>query len=184
MILARFWEWWATWERKWRWFPRWQGHRTTPKRKTEQKPINQKEKEKGQKPGCYKPSPLKEISSSRLGAQRTSMSWGHRFQLGYPCSFIYCSPKNFITSTYLVVGWFASPFSKFWWVFAHTPNPFADIDSFISAVISNEYEYKFSFGHENLFTSAMRLLQINAGLLVSINAGINHGHLLTESDCS
>ena len=34
-------------------FPRWQGHRTTPKRKTEQKPNKSKEKEKGQNPGCY-----------------------------------------------------------------------------------------------------------------------------------
>jgi len=32
----------------------WQGHRTTPKRKIEQKPIKLKEKEKGQKLGCYK----------------------------------------------------------------------------------------------------------------------------------
>ena len=54
----------------------------------------------------------------------------------------------------------------------------------ISAVISNGSEHKFSFGHENLFTSAMGLLQINAGLLVSINAENCPGHLLTGSDCS
>lgn len=65
--LSRLWEWWATWEGEWGWFPRWQDHRTTPKRKTEQKPNKSKEKEKGQKPGCYNPSPLKEITSSRFG---------------------------------------------------------------------------------------------------------------------
>jgi len=54
----------------------------------------------------------------------------------------------------------------------------------ISAVGSNGSEHKFSFGHENLFTSAMRLLQINAGLLGSINAENYDGPLLTESDCS
>ena len=54
----------------------------------------------------------------------------------------------------------------------------------IPMVISNGSEHKFSFGHENLFTSVMGLLQINAGLLVSINAENYHGHLLMESDCS
>ena len=51
-----------------------------------------------------------------------------------------------------------------------SPNLFVDMNFLISTVISNGSEYKFSFGHENLFTSVMGLLQINAGLLVSINA--------------
>ena len=42
----------------------------------------------------------------------------------------------------------------------------------------------FSFGQENLLASVMWLLQINAGLLVSINAENYHGHLLMQSDCS
>ena len=45
----------------------------------------------------------------------------------------------------------------------------------IPVVISNGFEHKFSFGHENLFTSIMGLLQINARLLGSINTK-NHGH--------
>ena len=170
MILARFWEWWATWERKWRWFPRWQGHRTTPKRKTEQKPNKSKEKEKGQNPGCYKPSPLKEISSSRFGCSGNKYDLRTPFPTRVSISFIYCSLKNF--------RWFCLPnsgvvcftFPKFWQVFAHIPNLFVDVNSLISAVVSNGSEHKFFFCHENLNTSVMGLLQINAGLLVSINA--------------
>ena len=51
-------------------------------------------------------------------------------------------------------------------------------------MISNGSEHKFSFGHENLFTSVMGLLQINACFLASINAENYHGHLLMQSDCS
>ena len=145
MILARFWELWATWAGKRGWFPRWQGHRTTPKRKTEQKPIKLKEKEKGQNPGCYNSYPLKEISSSRFSCS------GNKYDLRIPFPtrvsfFLYLLfPKNFGWSTYLALGWLASPFPKFWRIFAHTPNPFADVDSFISMVISNGSEHKFPF---------------------------------------
>ena len=110
MILARFWEWWATREDKKWWSPRWQGHRTTPKRKTKQKPIKLKEKGKAKKPGCYKPCPLKEISSSRFGCS------GNKYDLRTPfptrVSFFLCLlfPQEFRWSTYLALGWFASPF--------------------------------------------------------------------------
>ena len=150
MILARFWEWWATWEEKWGWFPRWQGHRTTPKRKTEQKPIKLKEKEKGQNPGCYNSYPLKEISSSRFSCS------GNKYDLRTPFParvsfFLYLLfPQEFQMINLPWSGWFASPFPKFWRVLAHTPNPFANVDSSISAVISTESEHKLFFGHENL----------------------------------
>ena len=57
---------------------------------------------------------------------------------------------------------------------SHTKS-FADDDSLIFAVIYNGYDHKFSFGHENLFTSAMGFAQTNACLPGSINAE-NHGH--------
>ena len=47
---------------------------------------------------------------------------------------------------------------------------FTHVNFLKSAVISNGSEPKFSFGHQNLFTSVMGLLQINASLLGSINA--------------
>ena len=153
MILARFWERWATWEEKWGWFARWQGHRTTLKRKTEQKPNKSKEKERAKIQAVTNLPPLKKSRPRDLVAQGTSMTWGHHLQLGYPLSFIYCSPKNFRWSTYLALGWLVSPFPKSWWVFAHIPLPFADVNFLISAVISNGSEHKFAFGHENLFTS-------------------------------
>ena len=156
MILAKFLGWWATWERKWRWFPRWQGHRTTPKRKTEQKPINQKEKEKGQNPGCYNSYPLKEISSSRFSCS------GNKYDLRIPFPtrvsfFLYLLfPREFQMINLPCSG---VAFPKFWWVFAHIPNPFADVDFLISAVMSDGSDHKFPFGHENLFISVMGLLQ-------------------------
>ena len=50
-------------------------------------------------------------------------------------------------------------------------------------MISKGSEHKFSFGHENLFTSAMGFAQTNACLPGSINAE-NHGHFLMGFDCS
>ena len=44
-----------------------QDHKAMEKGKLKQKPQKNKRKRKGQKSGCYKPYPLKEISSSRFG---------------------------------------------------------------------------------------------------------------------
>ena len=169
--LGTFIEWWATWERKWRWFPRWQDHRTTPKRKKQSRNQYIKKKKKRAKIQAVTTlTPLKKSRPRDLVALGTSMSWGYRFQLGHPFSFIYCSPKNFRWSTYLDLGWLASPFPWFGRVFAHIPIPFYWRWFSILVVISNGAEHKSSFGPKNLFTSVMGLLQINAGLLVSINA--------------
>ena len=121
MILARFWEWWATWEEEWGWFPRWQGHRTTPKEK-QSKPTKSEEKEKGQNPGCYKPSPLKEISSSRFGCS------GNKYDLRTPFPtrvsfFLYLLfPQEFQMINLPWSGVACFTFPKFWQVFAHIPN--------------------------------------------------------------
>ena len=45
------------------------------KRKLRQKPRKNKRKRKGQKSGCDKPSPLKEISSSRFGCSRNKYEY-------------------------------------------------------------------------------------------------------------
>ena len=110
MILARSWEWWATWEEEWGWFPRWQGHRITPKEKQSKNQINPKKKKRAKIHAVTNLPPLKKICPRDLVAQGTSMTWGHRFQLGYPFSFSYCSPRNFKWLTYLALGRFASPF--------------------------------------------------------------------------
>ena len=170
MILARFWEWWATWEGEWGWFPRWQGHRTTPKRKIEQKPNKSKEKEKGQNPGCYNSYPLKEISSSRFSCSGKKYDLRILFPTRASFFLYLLFPQEFQMINLPCSGVVCFTFPKFWQVFAHIPNLFVDVNFLISAVISNGSEHKFSFGHENLFTSVMGLLQINAGLLVSINA--------------
>ena len=148
------------------------GKATEPlqKEKQSKNQINQKKKKRAKIQAVTTLTPLKKSRPRDSIAQGTSMTWGHRFQLGYPCSFIYCSPKKSITSTYLAVEWSCFTFPKFWLVFAHIPIPFYWHWFSIPVVISNGSEHKFSFGHENLFTSVMGLLQINAGLLVSINA--------------
>ena len=145
------------------------GKATEPlqKEKQSKNQINQKKKKRAKIQAVTTLTPFKKFRPQDFVAQGTSMTWGHRFQLGYPFSFIYCSPKNFRWSTYLALGWLGSPFPKFWRVFAHIPLPFADVDFLISMVIFDGSDHKF---HENLFTSVMGLLQINASLLGSINA--------------
>ena len=94
------------------------------KEKQSKTQINQKKKKRAKSRTVTTLTPLKKSRPRDLISQGTSITWGHRFQLGYPFSFIYCSPKNFRWSTYLALGWFASPFPKFWRVFSHIPNPF------------------------------------------------------------
>ena len=72
--------------------------------------IDPKKKKRAKIQAVTNLPPLKKICPRDLVAQGTSMTWGHHLQLGYPFSFIYCSPKNFRWSTYLALGWFASPF--------------------------------------------------------------------------
>ena len=88
------------------------GKATEPlqKEKQSKNQINQKKKKRAKIQAVTNLPPLKKSRPRDLVAQGTSMTWGHRFQLGYPFSFIYCSPKNFRWSTYLALGWFASPF--------------------------------------------------------------------------
>ena len=102
------------------------GKATEPlqKEKQSKNQINQKKRKRAKSQAVTTLTPLKKSRPQDLVAQGTSMTWGHRFQLRYPFSFIYCSPKNFRWSTHLALGWLASPFPKFWRVFAHIPNPF------------------------------------------------------------
>ena len=128
------------------------GRATEPlqKEKHSRNQINQKKKERAKIQAVTILTPLKKSRPRDLVAQGTSMNWGHRFPLGYPFSFSYCSPKNFRWLTYLALGWLASPFPKFWWVFAHIPIPFYWHWFSILVVISNGSKHKFSFGPENL----------------------------------
>ena len=73
------------------------GKATEPlqKEKQSKNQIKIKEKEKGQNPGCYKPSPLKEISSSRFGCSGNKYDLRTPFPTRVSISFIYCSPENF-----------------------------------------------------------------------------------------
>ena len=75
------------------------------KKKKSKNQINQKKKKRAKIQAVTNVPLLKKSRPRDLVAQGTSMTWGHRFQLGYPFSFIYCSPKNFRWSTYLPLGW-------------------------------------------------------------------------------
>ena len=87
------------------------GKATEPlQKKNRANQLNQKKKKRAKIQAVTNLPPFKKSRPRDLVAQGTSMTWGHRFQLGYPFSFIYCSPKNFRWSTYLDLGWLASPF--------------------------------------------------------------------------
>src|SRR3990170_3227467 len=91
------------------------GFKTTKPPKGKSKPKS-KEKENGQNPGCYKPTPLKEISSSRFVCSGVKHEY---FYLRKPFSTrvsflpLYNVPTEFHMTDFLSSGWFASldPFS-------------------------------------------------------------------------
>ena len=134
-------------------------HITTPKRKREQKPNKTKEKEKGQNPGCYNSYPLKEISSSRFSCS------GNKYDLRIP----FPTRASFFPLFIVPPRISDDQLTLLWGGLLHL-SPNSDGYLLISAVISNGSEHKFAFGHENLFTFVMGLLQINESLLGSINA--------------
>ena len=122
------------------------------KKKNRAKPINQKEKEKGQNPGCYKPSPHKEISSSRFGCS------GNKYDLSTPpptwvSFFLYLLfPQEFQMINLpcsVVVLLHLSPNSDGFLLTYQIL--FIDVKFLISTVISTGSEHTFSFDHENLF---------------------------------
>src|SRR3989337_3596241 len=86
------------------------GFKTTKPLKSKTRPKS-KEKEKGQNSGCYKPTPLKEISSSRFGCSGIKHEFSHlRKPFPTRVSFLplYNVPTEFHMSDCLASGWFAS----------------------------------------------------------------------------
>ena len=140
------------------------------KEKQSKNQMNQKKKKRAKNQAVTNSYPLKEISSSRFSCS------GNKYDLRTPFPtrvsfFLYLLfPQEFQMINLPCSGVVCFPFPKFWRIFAHLPNIFVDVNFLISAVISNGSEHRFFLWSWNLFTSDMGLLQINTGLLVSINA--------------
>src|SRR3989337_1446004 len=104
------------------------GFKTTKPLKSETRPKSE-EKENGQNPGCYKPTPLKEISSSRFGCLGVKHEYSDlRKPFPTRASFLplYNTPIKFHLSDWLRWGLF------YWILFlAHLTsyvNPFMSAD--------------------------------------------------------
>ena len=86
------------------------------KRKLRQKPRKNKRKRKGQKSGCHKPYPLKEISSSRFGCSGNKYEYSD-LRKPFPTRvsfFLFLFPLNFYLTG---PGWFAS-------LYPHSDRPY------------------------------------------------------------
>src|SRR3990170_690654 len=109
-----------------------QNYQTTEK----QIRTKSKEEENGQNPGCYKPTPLKEISSSRFGCSGIKHEYSHlRKPFPTRVSFLslYNVPTEFHMTGCLASWWFAllDPFSSKSYLIRYS-----DFTPFVSADLS------------------------------------------------